>query len=316
MKEYGGYIEFEYFFGQEYHRNAVALNCGRNCLAHLIQKRKIRKIYLPYFLGDSVSTLCKKREVEVNYYHINESFQPIFNGNLAEQEYLYVVNFYGQLTEEYLLELKSKYKRIIMDYAQAFFVKPLEDVDTIYIPRKFFGVPDGAYLVTDCRGEERYPTDVSCDKMEFLLGRFERTASQYYEKYKQNDEIFYSEPIKLMSKLTHNLLRGIDYAQAKTKREENFKYLHSRLKDINELQLRIPEGPFAYPLLVNSGYDLRKKLQQIKIYIPTLWPNVLEEGNSSDLEYLYASNILPLPIDQRYGIEDMEYIVDCIQRLI
>ena len=41
MKEIGGYIEFEYFHGKEYHENAIKLNCGRNCLAYLIEAYKL-----------------------------------------------------------------------------------------------------------------------------------------------------------------------------------------------------------------------------------------------------------------------------------
>lgn len=317
MKEYGGYIEFEHYFGEEYHKNVVALNCGRNCLAYLIDKKKIRKIYLPYFLCDSVSKVCIQRGVEVEYYQINTKFQPVFEGKLIEQEgYIYVVNFYGQLTKQYLLELKNKYNRIIFDYAQSFFERSLEKADTIYVPRKFFGVADGAYLSTECKDFDDYPCDFSSEKMDFLLGRFEGAASQYYEQYKKNNEKFDSEPIKRMSELTHNLLRGIDYAKIKEKREQNFKYLNNRLQDLNELDLNVPVGPFAYPLYVKNGYELRKKLQQEKIYIPTLWPNVLEERCCSSLEYSYANDILPLPVDQRYGIEDMEYIVERIQKII
>lgn len=37
MEEIGGYIEFENFRGRgEYYENAIALNCGRNCLAYLL----------------------------------------------------------------------------------------------------------------------------------------------------------------------------------------------------------------------------------------------------------------------------------------
>ena len=32
MKEYGGYLEFETFNGNMFHKNALALNTGRNAL--------------------------------------------------------------------------------------------------------------------------------------------------------------------------------------------------------------------------------------------------------------------------------------------
>ena len=43
MKEIGGYLEFERNQGEEFHKNCLALNTGRNCLRYLIRVRKIRK---------------------------------------------------------------------------------------------------------------------------------------------------------------------------------------------------------------------------------------------------------------------------------
>lgn len=44
MKEYGGYIELDTYRLPMLHEGAIYLNCGRNCLAYLIEARKIKKI--------------------------------------------------------------------------------------------------------------------------------------------------------------------------------------------------------------------------------------------------------------------------------
>ena len=44
MKEYGGYIELDTYSLPMLHEGAKALNCGRNCLAYLIEARGIRKL--------------------------------------------------------------------------------------------------------------------------------------------------------------------------------------------------------------------------------------------------------------------------------
>ena len=54
----------------------------------------------------------------------------------------------------------------------------------------------------------------------------------------------------------------------------------------------------------------------IYIYIPTLWPNVLESCPLDSLEYHYATNILPIPVDQWYCIDDMKYLVEMINSAI
>lgn len=58
---------------------------------------------------------------------------------------------------------------------------------------------------------------------------------------------------------------------------------------------------------------VRKRLQKEKIYIPTLWPNVLEDCTEDSLEYRYAADILPIPVDQRYDEADMKYLAEIIK---
>jgi hypothetical protein len=191
---------------------------------------------------------------------------------------------------------------------------PLSGVDTLYTCRKFFGVADGAFLYTDSKLDEELPLDESFERMHFLLGRFDRTASEFYSENVANNDLFETEPIKKMSKLTDNLLHAIDYSFVKERRTENFRLYAEKLGKINQLKLREVEGAFAYPLLVENGAEIRKKLQQQKIYIPTLWPNVVEEMQENSLEYGLAKDILPLPVDQRYGEEDMMEIINSIWR--
>ena len=181
-----------------------------------------------------------------------------------------MVNYYGQLSNEYL---KSLGVNIIVDNAQAYFQKPISGIDTLYTCRKFFGVADGAILYTNKQIDIAIQ-DQSCNRMNFLLGRYERTAGEFYQEYVDNNQLFKGEPIKLMSKLTENLLHGIDYEMVKKRRTENFTYLHQKFSAINKLSLSVPSGPFMYPLYLTNGAKLRGKLQEKKIFIPTLWPNV------------------------------------------
>lgn len=316
MEEIGGYIEFENFRGKEYHENAIALNCGRNCLAYILQARKISKIVLPYFLCDSVSDICKKYNVQIRYYHIDNNFMPQ-KILLNSDEWIYIVNYYGQLDKKVIHELYNMYDhRVILDQAQAFFEEPIKGIDTLYTCRKFFGVADGAYLYTDAKLLDINVQDKSYDRMHFLLGRYEETASKFYNEYAHNNTFFENEDIKLMSRLTSNILKGIDYEYIEKQRKENFSYLYDVLKKLNKLKLSIPDGPFMYPLYIDNGDLIRKKLQSLNIYIPTLWPNVFKVCEENELEYDMAKNILPVPIDQRYTIKEMEYIVKKIEDII
>ena len=315
MKEYGGYIEFEYYSGSEYHDKSLDLNCGRNCLAYLFKTKGIHKIYLPYFICSSVTDVCNKYQVEFEFYHIDSNFRPVFNKSLKLNEYLYVVNYYGQLNNDYISILKNEFSNLIIDNAQAFFQMPVKNVDTLYTCRKFFGVSDGAYLYTK-DASLNIDVDYSYDRMNFLLGRFEKTANEFYSEYVDNNHLFRNEDIKHMSKLTHNLLKGLDYEKIKNVRTNNFLFLHNQFKGLNKLCLVVPEGAFMYPLYVDNGKQIRKVLQSKKIYIPTLWPDVFNVCSENDLEYKFSENILPIPVDQRYGEEDMDYLVQEVMKCL
>ena len=92
---------------------------------------------------------------------------------------------------------------------------------------------------------------------------------------------------------------------------------------MNRLDLPDIPGAYAYPFWPVSGLPagaaLRRGMIQQKVYVPCLWPEVggdvleVEKDASakrtSMLEEEMAQNILPLPVDQRYSIDDMEEIV-------
>lgn len=307
MKEIGGYLELEEFRHQEYYPNLIALNTARNALVYLCRAKQIHKLYLPYYLCDSVSNVCNREGIRYEYYHINKDFTPDFNKRLDEGEYLYIVNYFGQLKRINIENYKEKYGNIILDNVQAFFERPIEGIDTIYSCRKFFGVPDGAYLSTNAE-ELNLETDSSNGRMRHILGRYEGdVASEYYADFKENDHSFTKLDIRYMSKLTHNILGVIDYKKIIEKRNKNWDILHEALMRENKLKLVTPFAPYMYPFYCENGMEIKKVLVAKKIFVPTLWPNVLG-FEECEFEKDYAENILPLPIDQRYGVHEMEKV--------
>lgn len=307
MKEIGGYLEWEQYQGKEYHEKGLALNSGRNCLAYLLKTRKIKKILIPRLICSSIIQVCRKEGVDIGYYSIDLNFRPILPKVIEKDTYIYIINYYGQIENQELRLLTKRNHNVIVDNAQAFFQKPLKDVDTIYTCRKFFGVTDGAYLYAKKDdGKIELQKDCSAQRMEYLFGRYEKNANDFFDIYRINEKRFEAEEIKLMSDITHNMMRSFEYKRIEKKREENFCTLHDYFNMLNKLSIIMPKAPYMYPLLINNnGEKVRKKLQNHKIYIPILWPNVIEECEKKDIAYYYAANILPLPCDQRYSKDEM-----------
>lgn len=315
MEEYGGYLEFERYHGMEYHENCIALNSGANCLKYLIKARKIRELAVPSYICSVVTDVCKIEETSITAYDIGFDFKPMLKG-IPRDAWIYLVNYFGQLTKEDLKELHEQYGNLIIDNAQAFFVKALPGVDTIYTCRKFFGVCDGAYLYTDCRLDPPLEQESAYERMGFILGRFERSANQFYEEYRNNEQYIAEQKIKQMSALTHNILKSLDYETIKEVRNRNFMLLEEAFGERNQLKLRLPEGAYMYPLLVEGGRDIRDRLNRKKIYTPLLWPNVVKERQPGEFACFLADNLLPLPCDQRYSVEDMERIIEGVSGVI
>ena len=309
-KEIGGYLELERFTGPMLHEKALALSSGRACLSYLIEQRKIRKIALPDFNCDIVEAVCRAHEVKIRFYPVGADLRPK-SLQPEEDEWLYLVNFYGQLSADELQRIAAYVPRLIMDNAQAYFDLPLKGVDTLYTCRKFLGVPDGGFLYTEAP-EKTLPADESRERMGFVLGRFERPAGEYFAAAAQNNDDLSIEP-KSMSELTKNLLHAVDYDRVKTKRTENFRLLHEGLGSVNCLNLRMTEGAYAYPLMLPEGQKIRKKLIEQKIFVPMLWPNVPEQQPADSEACRLAEQILPLPCDQRYGAEEMAFIIKAVR---
>lgn len=319
MKEYGGYIQLDTYHGQEYYPDLLPLSSGRAALRLLIRERGIKKLFLPALCCSSVWEACEKEGISWEFYPVNHQLLPLFHKKLDRGEWFYLINLYSFLSDHDICKITSQFPRVIADYTHAFFQRPFKGIDTLYSCRKFFGVPDGAYLSPgDAPGSleeacQSLPVDRSYQRMHFLLGRFEAPASDFYQEYASNNELFASEPPKQMSRLTHNLLRAIDYEEAKERRSQNFAYLHNRLRRYNRLSVPMLSGPYAYPFWYQgdspSGPWLRSQLIQQKVYIPVLWPEVAEHCPADSFAHQAALNILPLPIDQRYTLEDMEEIL-------
>ncbi|PSU13127.1 hypothetical protein CTM84_21395, partial [Photobacterium kishitanii] len=110
MKEIGGYFELEKLINRPYHENAIQLSSGRAALAYLIKVRKIKKIYLPFFLCNTIKEYISKFDIEIEFYNVDDNFEIITNDIVLNKNYyLYVVNYYGQVSLEYITEIKAVY---------------------------------------------------------------------------------------------------------------------------------------------------------------------------------------------------------------
>ena len=313
MQPIGGYFSLELPYGEEYHKDAIRLNTGRNCLEYILRARKYSKVYIPFYTCEVVLEPFKKLGIPYEFYHIDINLEIRDKFTLKADEALLYVNYYG-LKQRYVEQLAEKMGEcLIIDNTQAFYAMPIAGIDTFYTCRKFFGVPDGAYLYTEKKLDEQLEQDLSFDRITSLTKRIDVGAEAGYGDFRETTKALAGQPIRRMSKLTHRMMQGIDYEQIAQKRRDNYQQLHAALGGSNTLSLPLEEDavPMVYPYLTPTN-GLRESLIENKIFVARYWPNVLEWTTKDDIEYLFAFQMQPLPIDQRYGEEDMNRIITLI----
>ncbi|MEO0071192.1 MAG: hypothetical protein ABIK39_03790 [candidate division WOR-3 bacterium] len=317
MNSIGGYFELELEIKKEYHQNAIRLNLGRCAFEYILRVRKFRKVYLPYYTCEVMLHPIKRLGIEYEFYKIDEDFTPMFDFSLISDKdgFLYT-NYFG-LMDKAVRKIAKKCKNLIVDNAQAFYSKPIKGIDTFYSPRKFFGVPDGAYLYTKVTLKTNLKRDRSYQRCCHLLRRIDESPESGFSDFHANEKSLNKLPIMQMSNLTQKLLQSINYRKAAKIRRQNYSILHEVLGKYNKLKFDLlPDSiPMVYPFLTSKP-NLREYLINNKIYVARYWPNVLEWCDKDNVEYNYAMNIVPLPIDQRYGIKELIPITKAVEKYV
>jgi hypothetical protein len=312
----GGYFELENRFESEYYPNLIRLNTGRNCLEYILRAKSYKKVYLPEYSCNAILEPILKLDIEYEKYPINMNLEPEELIYPKEREAFLFINYFG-LKGKYVTFLTRRLNNLIIDNSQAFFESPIRGFDTFYSARKFFGVADGAYLSTKNAPYKEFKQEVSWERSEHLLRRLENGPTDGYQAFKRNEEYLCGKEIKLMSDLTYRILSGINYAEVKSRRNRNFQYLNLKLKSVNGLSFNDfdIDGPMVYPLYVEND-ELREELIRQQVYVASYWPNILEDIQEDKLEYKLAKYLFPLPVDQRYGLLDMDRICKLVSSFL
>lgn len=323
MKAIGGYFELaERDAKGTYPVDGVRLNTSRNALEYIIRcLPDCKHVYIPLYTCEAVIEPFKRLpNVGFSFYHINNKFEIAEEINLHDGEYLIANNYFG-LKDAYITQLAQKYgDHLIIDNAQALFAPVLPGIKATYSARKYVGVADGGFAVgVSSQDVHNYNFDDASEHDSHLLIRKERGAEAGFRDYQQNECKLDHQPIRRMAYQTQDILTHIDYDKVIAKRRVNFEYLHKYIGAHNQLVLHELDTfacPMVYPFIGPASVDLRSKLIENKIFVARYWPNVLDWAKPDDLEYTLTTRLIPLPIDQRYNIEDMGRIIRIISQIL
>lgn len=320
MKEYGGQLPLDIYGKEFYDRieggEILRMNAARYAIAEAFVDGEFSRLWVPVYTCKTVTDALKAAGIPYSFYNIDENFEPDVKAT-DSRECILITNYFGIFGRHFYQRMLARYDHIIFDHTQSFYAEPVlqKKVYNVYSPRKFFGVSDGAYLITSSFEKKHIlEEDVSCKRAFRLLKALEFGANSAYADYLAGEDELAEDGAKKMSVLTRSLLSNINYESVCGIRNHNYGYLHEKLKMYN--QLPIPNTgvcPQIYPLLLNTGDGVfRRYLVDHRIFIPQWWKRIISSQDSNEWEKHLAVDLYPLPIDQRYQEADMDDMVSII----
>jgi len=320
MKSIGGFFELEIVEGNSlYHDNAIKLSTGRACLNYILKTRKPSKVYIPFYCCNALIEPIILNDIEYEFYSIDKQLELKILPKLKVTEIIIYINFFG-IKEKYLNTLLNFFgDKLVIDNTHSFFTKGYKTKNGSFSSaRKYFGVPDGAFLYMD--EPEKYKINIKRNQnisvnhnVNRLLGLQEKAYVEYleYEKSLNSD-------IEEISILSEKILSTINYTEVRKTRNDNFDFFRNEFDKLNQLTIdKSVTDCFCYPLLLEKPIE-KEKLYAEKIFVPNLWLDTLSrnEKKDYDIECKLSLELLPLPIDHRYSTKDLHRVSDALKKII
>lgn len=320
--EYGGFLPLELNPGEEYFAQyedyLFRFNSVKAALDALIRELDIEEIFIPYYYCPSTTEAIRETGVSITFYHISDDLMPNEvpdNDNTA----VILVDYFGVLGDSVTNLAKSfKNAEIIIDRAHAFYEDPVihEHIHNVYSAKKFFGIPDGAYIVTKTSLTIETEESAAFEYAGYLINAYEKGTDSAYHMKKDADK-FLKYHYHSMSALSLGLLKNADYERVRDRRKQNYRVLYDLLNNINELDIPQECPAYLFPLLISGkGNEIKKRLVNEKIFVPTLWAGDDLIANGNEFELRMKDDTIFLPIDQRYDRDDMKYIAGLVKEII
>jgi len=315
----GGYFELELPPGNgELYPHARRFQSARAAFLALLLAGRPKRIWMPWYNCETMLEPPAMAGIPVRHYRIDERFDIVDDIALGDDDWLLAVNYFG-IGEAALARTLARFgpERTVVDHSQALFCPPPDCLATLYSPRKFFGIPDGGYLITERHVTMPQEQDGgSIARFEPLIMRLDRGPEAGYEGIRAARATLRGQPPRRMSALTQRLLEHIDYRSAEERRLRNYARYHRALGGENALPAPADpaHAPLCYPFW-NHRADLHAALAAQRIFVAKYWPNIRgESGTPEDLEYRLSTQCLALPCDQRYGDAEIDRVIEALRK--
>lgn len=324
----------------------VFFQSGRNAIESLMlflkTNRNIKKVLLPDYMCETVKAAVVRAGFEPEYYKIGRNYDFVpeeVEGKLSQNMCLFVAHYFGKRMNQKLLEDIMRWKEqgiiVIEDITLSLFSSDENNgvgfgnyvLGSI---RKWLPIPDGGFITSK---SEPLPAQITGNcvskytdfyylvqtmKKEYILGGCQNKELKkiYMDYYALSiNELFSDYSLYPMSDWTRNYLNNYDQERLIEKRCSNYDYLYKGLSEVDWLKVAVKREkgylPFGMVILVENRDELLKYLIERNVYCNVHW-RLEDSVENPDLSYL-SKHSITIPCDQRYGVEEMDYILRIIK---
>jgi dTDP-4-amino-4,6-dideoxygalactose transaminase len=318
---------------QNFH--TIYFDSGRSALRMLTETMEYGEVLLPEYICDSVLQCFSAHRVR--FYRLNERLEiDIEDLSSKVNDYtvaVYVMHYFGSLQPRPSLSALTKLKNqndfiIIEDTTHSIFSNPQTVGDyCICSLRKWLAIPDGGILysgrlphrITSMVPERNHDVNKSYAmilKTLFLDGKIESNTLHRKIFAESEERLDGRVEVRQISFLSELLLLCNNVQKLIQSRKENFMRIHQELSksglfpfvDISPKD----HCPFTYPIKIGERDRLRQYLIERKIYCAVHWPLENSLLRYNNIARQLSSEIISLPIDQRYSHQEMNYMIQAI----
>jgi dTDP-4-amino-4,6-dideoxygalactose transaminase len=328
----------------------ILLTSGRAALKLLARSLKLGRkdeVLLPSYLCKEILKPFREEGVRTTFYKVDDALNAdvddIENKLSKNTKVLLFIHYFGFLQPD-TGRIRSLCTRngtfLIEDLVQSFLTtfggKPLGAVGDAAISsyRKWIPIPDGALLgVNNAKFHLLSAKKLSRDTNMYvkyriaalgLKGKYFRqlgiSKRVFREAFSAADDFLTTTPVRI-SAYSRKLLPRFDFDAIIARRRANFERLLrplSRLKIVRPVHGNLPEGvcPLGFPALVRDRNTVKRLLIKDHIYPPIHW-RLPREVSREDfpVSWEVSYQMLTLPIDQRYGFRDMDFVADMLRKI-
>ena len=317
-------------------RDGIYVLSGRTAIDLIIMdiksRRKVSNVYMPSYCCDSMITPFLYHNIRVDFYDM--SFDGKLNYALDTDknvDILCVSNYFGYentLSDELIHHFKENGTVVLYDRTHSYLMgEEIRDADYTFVSlRKWMGVVTGAKvegLTTPVNLQVCPYSDVKAlamrDKYRYLCGDLTANKTAFLDAFAQfGHELEGNYHNYGMDDLSYALYKAEDWGRMRERRRTNAAFIHENLSVDFLGELSDEACPMFVPVIFKS-HDLREKVRKTliekQIYCPAHWPKNRLVTPEMKVNHLFDCE-LSLICDQRYGLEEMDFIVKKIQNVI